>query len=146
MVKKNNCTIILGTHCILLYDYFLKIGKPFRREEMILHILRRAFISRQVKNNDINKNICFGENKYSKLWTQGLFTSSYHIKPRMREKAQQLHLQLLNKDTETIKKEVFERFESEGLRSVFNDEILAAISSSSTNDELDKCSALIGQI
>ena len=113
---------------------------------MILHILRRAFISRQVKNNDINKNICFGENKYSKFWTQGLFTSSYHIKPRMREKAQQLHLQLLNKDTETIKKEVFERFESEGLRSVFNDEILAAISSSSTNDELDKCSALIGQI
>jgi len=100
---------------------------------------RRALLN-QKKN--LNKNLIFEVGKFSTIQTQAqsLFTNAYHNDKEPRD------IQGKTKVEEKIKTQVFEMFESEGLRSVFNDEILTAVSISSSNEDLLKSGVLIDSI
>ena len=90
------------------------------------------------QNKKLNKNLTFKVGKLSIIQTpkaQRLFTKAFDKNPRDTQgKAAE----------EKVKAEVFRKFESEGLRSVFNDEILTAVSNSSSIEDLNKSGALIG--
>ena len=90
------------------------------------------------QNKALNKNLTFKVGKFSKTQTpnaQSLFTNAFDKKSRDTQG---------KPAEEKIKVEVFGKFESEGLRSIFNDEILIAVGNSSSNEDLDKAGALIG--
>ena len=104
---------------------------------LISRVARRSLTSWLRHPKDLNKNLTFKAGIFSNIQipAQSLFTNSFDQKTREpQEKAKE----------ERVKAEVFENFEADGLRSLFNDEILTAVSISSSSEDLDKCGALIG--
>ena len=109
---------------------------------LLLRVGRRALSTclnvSMNQNKDLNKNLTFKVLNFPNIQTikaQSLFTNATDKNSRDAQgKAAE----------EKIKAEVFGKFESEGLRSIFNDEILIAVSNSSSNEDLDKAGALIG--
>ena len=104
---------------------------------LVSRVARRSLTSWLSQSKDLNKNLSFkvGQFPTIQIPAQTLFTYSFDKKTReTQEKAKE----------ERVKAEVFDNFESDGLRSVFNDEILTAVSISSSNEDLDKSRALIG--
>ena len=108
---------------------------------LISRVARRSLTSLLSKSKDLNKNLTFKVGQFPTtilISTQSLFTYTNSFDQKTRE------LQEKTKEKERVKTEVFENFESDGLRSVFNEEILTAVSISSSNEDLEKCGALIG--
>ena len=103
----------------------------------ISRFARRVFTSCHSPKKDFHKRLTFSVGKFSTIETQSqkLFTNAFHDKP-LNSKG--------NTDEDKVKTQVFEKFELEGLRSVFNDEILTAVSISSSSEDLEKCGSLVG--
>ena len=120
-----------------IVDSFKQVRDSRNTEMLVWSGARRALL-KQKKN--LNKNLIFEVGKFSTIQTQAqsLFTNAYHNHKEPRD------IQGKTKVEEKIKTQVFEMFESEGLRSVFNDEILTAVSISSSNEDLLKSGVLIG--
>ena len=104
---------------------------------LISRVARRSLTSWLSQSKDLNKNLTFKVGQFPSIHipAQSLFTNTFDKKPReTQEKAGE----------ERVKTEVFKNFESDGLRSVFNDEILTAVSISSSSEDLEKCGSLVG--
>ena len=104
---------------------------------LISRVARRSLTSWLSQSKDLNKNLTLKVGQFPSIYilAQSLFTNTFDKNPRETKETA--------KD-ERVKAEVFENFESDGLRSVFNDEILTAVSISSSSEELEKCGTLIG--
>ena len=104
---------------------------------LISRVARRSLTNLRGPKKDLNKNLTFKVGQFPSIHipAQSLFTNTFDKKPRETQETAK---------EETVKAEVFENFESDGLRSVFNDEILTAVLISSSNEDLEKCGALIG--
>ena len=104
---------------------------------LISRVARRCLTNLLSRKKDLKKNLTFKVGQFPSIHipAQSLFTNTFDKKPReTQEKAKE----------ERVKTEVFKNFESDGLRSVFNDEILTAVLISSSSEDLEKCGALIG--
>jgi len=119
---------------------------------LILRCARRALITGLNQKNELNKNLIeVGKFSSIKTQTQSVFTNVFHNR---KDKDKDTHYtseetkadENVNQLSHMVKAQVFEKFESEGLKSVFNDEILTAVSVSSSNEDLHKSVALIDSI
>ena len=117
---------------------------------LILRCARRALITGLNQKNELNKNLIeVGKFSSIKTQAQSVFTNAFHNR---KDKDKDTHDTSevkkadanVNQLNHMVKAQVFEKFESEGLRSVFNEEILTAVSVSSSNEDLHKSGALIG--
>ena len=115
---------------------------------LILRCARRALITGLNQKNELNKNLIeVGKFSSIKTQAQSVFTNAFHNR---KDKDTHDTSEVIKADenvnqlSHMVKAQVFEKFESEGLRSVFNEEILTAVSVSSSNEDLHKSGALIG--
>ena len=114
---------------------------------LILRCARRALITGLNQKNELNKNLIeVGKFSSIKTQAQSIFTNAFHNR---KDKDKDTHDvtkadENVNQLSHMVKAQVFEKLESEGLRSVFNEEILTAVSVSSSNEDLHKSGALIG--
>ena len=107
---------------------------------LVLRSARRALITCLNQKKDLNKNLIFEFGKFSTFQTQAqsLFTNAYHNHKEPPDIQGKIEAE------RKVKAQVFENFDSEGLRSVFTDEILTAVLISSSNEDLHKSGVLIG--